>query len=360
MKETSISETNQELIDKAVRTGAITKEEIVRILSHSEKASDDALFRAADEVRKTWVGDDVHLRGIVEFSSFCERNCLYCGLRKDNRKPVRYRIPDNAIVEAARAMKDLGVSTIVLQSGEDPYYDAARICRLVERIKRETSLAVTLSIGERSPEDYRAFKESGTDRYLLKHETASPELYRSLHPDSRFRERIQCLIRLKEIGYETGSGAIIGLPGQNAEMIADDVLLMKRMDIDMIGMGPFIPHPETPLAGAAEGKPEMVIKVLALTRILTRSTNIPATTALAVLDPDSRLRALQAGANVIMPDFTPGKYRRRYEIYPGKGNGIQDIGLSLKQLERDLNAIGRRVGTGDGSRSSARAFSSRS
>jgi len=307
------------------------------------------LLATADRVRRNDVGNEIHLRGIIEFSNFCERDCLYCGLRRANERLERYRMSDEEILAAAEDVKAAGIATVVLQSGEDAFYDVSKICLLVERIKKETDLVVTLSLGERPPADYRAFLDAGVNRYLLKHETASPELYKYLRPGCRLDRRVTCLKTLKELGFETGAGNMVGLPGQTHEILADDLLLMRLLDADMLGIGPFIPHPDTPLAGIGNDDIELTLRVIALARLITRNTNIPATTALASLHPQGRLLALQAGANVVMPDFTPEPFKRRYDIYPGRA----DVGPAqaiIADLEKDFRSIGRTVGTGAGNR----------
>jgi len=328
------------------------RDEIIRLLGTTDADEVRALLKAADEERRRSVGDEVHLRGIIEFSNHCGRNCLYCGLRRGNETLRRYRIPDEEILELAARVRDAGIATVVLQAGEDPAHTTEYICGLVSRIKAATGLTITLSIGERPYEDYRAFQAAGAERYLLKHETASPELYRRLHPDSDQNNRIQCLHWLKGLGYETGAGNMVGLPGQTLATLADDILLMRELDIDMIGIGPFIPHPDTPLKGAAAGDLELVLRVIAITRLVTGNTNIPATTALAALDPAIRLKALASGANVVMPDFTPARYKQHYEIYPGRSGVSSDIKAVLAGLEKDLSGINRRIGKGPGGRRS--------
>lgn len=326
------------------------RSKIIRLLALTDAAEMEALFQAADQERQRSVGDEVYLRGIIEFSNHCERGCLYCGLRRGNKEIGRYRIPDDEIIQIAGRVRDAGIGTLVLQAGEDPEHTTAYICRLIQRIKQETGLTITLSIGERPYADFQAFKDSGVDRYLLKHETACPELYKRLHPDSDHDNRIQCLRWLKTLGYETGAGNMVGLPGQTIENLADDILLMQELDIDMIGIGPFIAHPQTPLKDAPTGDLDLVLKVIAVTRLVTKTTNIPATTALATLNPQVRLKALASGANVVMPDFTPVHYKQYYEIYPGRSRVSSDIGQVLSRLEQDLAGIGRRIGQGVGER----------
>ncbi len=353
-KETSTSETDHrrfvDILKKARQEGNLTKKEIVHLLSINGREKMDALFSAADDVRKASVGDEIYLRGIIEFSNICRQNCLYCGLRRDNEAITRYRIPEDDILFSAHRIKDHHISTVVLQSGEDDFFDRDRLCRLISRIKKETGLVITLSVGEFSFDDYRAFKEAGADRYLLKHETASTEIQKRLRPGAPFDKRLRCLHWLKELGYEVGTGMMVGLPLQNEDTLADDILLMKQIDADMIGIGPFIAHPQTPLANHPDGAPEAVLKVIAVTRIVTRTTNIPATTALGTLNPEMRLKALSVGANVVMPDFTPRDYKIFYDIYPGKSDCDGDVAAFLSHFESEITMMGRVIGKGSGYR----------
>jgi biotin synthase len=347
-QEMSISKSAENLIGKAQDGKDLNRKEIIQLLSLPAKYSPD-LFAAADKVRKEQVGDEIFLRGIIEFSNHCERNCLYCGLRKGNFKLSRYRMTEDEILATAEQIKKTGVPTVVLQSGEDSFFSQDIICRLIERIRKQTNLIMTLSIGERALDDYKAFQQAGANRYLLKHETASLELYRYLRPGCEWENRMQCLRRLKDLGFETGTGNMVGLPGQTPEILADDLLVMKYLDADMLGIGPFIAHPDTPLAEIGHDDLELTLRVLALARLITRNTNIPATTALATLHPQGRLLALQAGANVVMPDFTPEIYKTRYDIYPGR----TDVGPAVEiivRLEKDFQSIGRTLQYSVGSR----------
>lgn len=334
---------------RALDGSSLTQDEIVSLLALPNGEALEELLRAADAVRRREVGDAIYLRGIIEFSNVCERNCLYCGLRAANLRLHRYRMTTPEIIETACRIQEAGVGTVVLQSGEDPFFTSERICRMVRGIREETGLTVTLSIGERPEGEYRAFYEAGAKRYLLKHETATPALYGRLRPGSQLEDRLGCLSALRGLGYEVGTGNMVGLPGQTLETLAADLLLMKGIDADMLGIGPFLPHPETPLARSPAGGIDLTLKVLAVARILTRNTHIPATTALGTLSAEGRLRALGAGANVVMPDFTPHGYRRHYEIYPGRGRtlGVADF---LRDLERDFGRIGRTIGQGRGER----------
>jgi len=329
----------ENLIGKAESGKDLHREDIISLLKLPVDFSPE-LFAAADRVRHEKVGDEIYLRGIIEFSNYCDRNCLYCGLRKGNSNLSRYRMTEDEILTTAKQIKNTGVPTVVLQSGEDSFYSQDIVCRMIERIRNETDLIITLSIGERALNDYKAFQLAGANRYLLKHETASRDLYKYLRPGCDWENRLQCLRRLKELGFETGTGNMVGLPGQTPEILADDLLVMKLLDADMLGIGPFIAHPDTPLGGIENDDLELTLRVLAIARLITRNTNIPATTALATLHPQGRLLALQAGANVVMPDFTPDIYKTLYDIYPGRKD-VGDAQEIIRNLKKDFQSIGR-------------------
>jgi len=327
----------------------LKKQEIVRFLLEHDRASLAALFKEADRTRKTYVGDDIHLRGLIEFSNYCAQDCAYCGLRRSNRTVKRYRMPYAQIFDACRHARGQGLKTIVLQSGEDRHYKIKDLCALIADIKK-LDVAITLSIGELTYSRYKQLKAAGADRYLLRFETSDPELYASLRPGRSLAQRLRCLAWLKKLGYEVGSGVMVGLPGQTAGSIADDISLFKKLDLDMIGIGPFIPHPHTPLAKAAGGSLELVLKTVALTRIVTKNTNIPATTAVGTIDAQGRQKALRCGANILMPNMTPAQYRRFYEIYPDKicitENALKCAGC----VGRMIRGLGRAPGSDFGYR----------
>lgn len=332
-----------EKIDSEVE---LNKEELCYILSLEDPEKLEILYQKADKIRKKYVGDEVHLRGLIEFSNYCRNNCLYCGIRRDNKKVRRYRMEIDEIFETVLLASKLGYKTVVLQSGEDMYYTLDKLTELIKRIKNNVDIAITLSIGERSYEEYEKLYEAGADRYLMRFETSNPELYAKLHPDSSFENRINILKWLKQIGYQTGSGIMIGLPGQTIEDLAEDILMFKKLDLDMIGVGPYICHPDTPLAGNPSGTAEMTLKVIALTRIVTKNTHIPATTALATLRPeDGREKALMAGANVIMPNVTPLKYREHYTLYPNKICINESAQQCNSCIKRRIYSIGRVIAT---------------
>ncbi len=295
----------------------MNREEIIERLREEDSGK---LFREADQVRKVYCGDEVHLRGIIEFSNCCWRSCLYCGLRRENKKILRYRMPPDEIIELASRIVESEVRTIVLQSGDDFRYNRKMLSIIISRIKKENpGIALTLSLGERPLADYKAWKDAGADRYLLKHETANPRLYERLHPGQTLKERLKILAYLRRLDYQVGAGNIVGLPGQSLRDLADDILLMKNLEVDMAGIGPFIPQKDTPLGIYPSGNLDLTLKVLALTRIVTQNTHLPATTALSTLNPaQGQIMALKAGANVIMPDFTPEQERKNYIIYDNK------------------------------------------
>ncbi|MCK9221760.1 MAG: [FeFe] hydrogenase H-cluster radical SAM maturase HydE [Limnochordia bacterium] len=317
-------------------------------LLHAKGTAQEQLWDRADGVRRDTVGNGVHLRGIIEFSNHCIRNCLYCGLRRGNTKLKRYRIPPEEILLAAKQGTEVGYKTIVLQSGEDPWYDARNIGLLVREIKK-LDVAVTLSIGERPEEELALFRQEGADRYLLKHETIDQALYSRLHPGASYKARIQMLNTLGKLGYQVGTGIMVGLPGQRPETIAEDILFMQKINADMVGIGVFIPHPDTPLANAAAGSADETLNVLALTRLFLPYAHLPATTALATLDPYGRQKALRAGANVVMPNITPVKYRKQYEIYPGKAEtSDESCTLFRGRIEQMILGLGRTVALDQG------------
>ncbi|MBR1907502.1 [bacterium] len=318
----------------------LTKSEIINILK--DNTQDEQLFKTADEIRKKNVGNKVHLRGLIEFSNICKRTCKYCGLRAENKTLERYRISEEDIIFYAKQASEMGYKTIVLQSGEDEYFSQETICKIINEIKK-LDVALTLSIGEKSYDEYKAYKDAGADRYLIRIETTDKELYKQMHPHMNYENRIKCLNYIKELGYEVGTGCLVGLPGQTIDSLADDILFFKSINADMVGIGPFIAHPETPLKDASNGSFNLALKVMALTRIILPDINIPATTAMETLNPNGRIIALQSGANVVMPNVTSKEYRAKYEIYPNKicinENPTQCRGC----IEGKIKAIGRTI-----------------
>lgn len=323
----------------------LSRNEIIDILK--DDSQNDWLFSLADKTRHEYVGDAVHLRGLIEFSNICKRTCKYCGLRCENKDLDRYRIEQDDIVLYAQKAVEMGYRTVVLQSGEDKFYTKDILCNVIKRIKN-LDVALTLSIGERSFDEYKAFKDAGADRYLIRIETSDRDLYKQMHPNMDFDNRVRCLKDLKKLGYEVGSGCLVGLPNQTVESLADDILFFKEIGTDMIGIGPFIAHPHTPLKNAKNGDFILALKVMALTRLVLKDINIPATTAMETLNPKGRIIALQSGANVVMPNVTTTEFRAKYEIYPGKicinENPTQCRGC----IEGKIKSIGRTIATDKG------------
>ncbi|HTX69663.1 MAG TPA: [FeFe] hydrogenase H-cluster radical SAM maturase HydE [Thermoleophilia bacterium] len=340
------------------RTGILTwlrEEDPVRL---------GALWVAADETRRHHVGDEVHLRGLIEISNFCARSCGYCGLRAQNSEIERYRMSADEILGCARDAQAWGWGTVVLQSGEDYGLTTQWIADVVGRIKAETSLAVTLSFGERPNGDLAAWREAGADRYLLRFETSDEELYKLIHPDlpGRVSDRMAMLSTLQRLGYEAGSGIMVGIPGQTYDSVADDIDLFRGLDLDMIGVGPYISHPLTPLGDLSwareippgeqiPGDELTVYKVVALARLVCPEANIPSTTALATINKtDGREQGLQRGANIVMPNLTPPEYREKYEIYPDKACVNETAEMCRGCLTGRVESIGRVIGSGPGGR----------
>ncbi len=324
-----------------------SRNDIIEILK--DDSNNDWLFSLADKTREEYVGDEVHLRGLIEFSNICKRQCKYCGLRCEDKFIDRYRISKENIISYAEHAVNMGYKTIVLQSGEDEYYNTDLMCEIIEGIKK-LGVALTLSIGEKTYEEYKEFKEAGADRYLIRIETTDKTLYNQMHPNMDFDNRVRCLEDLGRLGYEVGSGCLVGLPNQTIESLADDILFFKEINADMVGIGPFIPHPHTPLKDSATGSFTLALKVMALTRILLKDINIPATTAMETLNPNGRIIALQSGANVVMPNVTTTEYRAKYEIYPNKICINENPDKCKGCISAKIQSIGRTISTSFGFR----------
>lgn len=337
----------QEIINNYRATGELSHEEIVFLLGLEKPDEVGGLLALANEVREKHLGPDVHLRGIIEFSNHCVRRCVYCGLCYGNRELKRYRMHPHEILDTAAGAVEMGFRTIVLQSGEDFHYTNDMIAYLVAAVKK-MGAAVTLSLGDRPQAAYTSWKAAGADRYLLKFETSDTLLYRQLHPESTLARRLKNLTYLRDLGYQLGSGNMVGLPGQTITSLANDILLMKELSLDMAGIGPFLPHPATPLGKARAGTMEMTLKVLAVTRLLLPRTHLPATTALGSVQEDGRRAGLLAGANVLMLNLTPVKYRALYDIYPAKAEATSKPQQLKEEAEKLVDELGRRVSSGYG------------
>jgi biotin synthase len=334
------------LVNRAYQEAELNKDEITALLKADIKEL-DYLLQKADQKREEICAEEVHLRAIIEFSSYCKQNCHYCGLRKDNQQLERYQLEKGEIIKTAQMASELGYQTVVLQSGEDEY-PAAEIAEIIKEIKKTTGMAITLSLGEKDFAFYKLWREAGADRYLLKHEVADRVLYEKYHPGMSFANRIESLKYLKTIGYQIGSGVIIDLPGQTPEILAEDLLLSQDLELDMIGSGPFIPHQQTPLKDSQRGTVEMTLKFTALSRLLLPLAHIPATTALGTIDAEGRQKALRAGANVVMPNVTDSRYREKYQIYPEKICVNEEAGDCRQCIGGIIASLGRQVSQNKG------------
>ncbi|PKN17693.1 MAG: [FeFe] hydrogenase H-cluster radical SAM maturase HydE [Deltaproteobacteria bacterium HGW-Deltaproteobacteria-6] len=337
------------------------EEEIITWLREEDERKLETLWSKANDTRIANVGDQVHLRGLIEISNICVRRCGYCGISADNSQIERYRMTEEEIMEYVHKAVDFGYGTVVMQAGEDYGITREWMANIIRRIKFETSLAVTLSLGERPDEDLIAWREAGANRYLIRFETSNRDLYDRIHPPlgEHPSDRFAILSNLKKLGYEVGSGIMIGIPGQTYEDLACDILAFRELDLDMIGVGPFIPHPETPLgqclpeasANQVPNTEQMTYKVIALTRLVCPEANIPSTTALASLNKaDGRELGLMRGANIVMPNLTPPQYRVMYEIYPNKACINETSEACASCLSMRILNIGRTVGSGQGGR----------
>jgi biotin synthase len=351
----------------------MTHQEILGWLLEDDASRLEELWRQADAMRCANVGDEVHLRGLVEISNCCVRSCGYCGLRAANTSIARYRMSADEIIQCAHDASAMGYGTVVLQAGEDYGITCQFIVDVIGRIRSETALAVTLSLGERPDEDLVAWRNAGADRYLLRFETGNAALYSRIHPPlpGRWADRFAILRRLGELGYEVGSGVMIGIPGQSYRDLADDIATFARLNLDMIGVGPFIPHPQTPLGSPGQRQPQMspagpdsqapntelmTYKAIALTRLVCPKANIPSTTALATLNKaQGRELGLMRGANIVMPNVTPPKYRAMYEIYPAKACIDETARECHACMRQRIASIGRTPGSGRGDSPNAAA-----
>lgn len=311
---------NEARIKQLAETRDLSRADLKLLLRTITDAEAEELYAQARRVREAVYGKAVYLRGLIEFTNVCKNNCYYCGIRRDNAHVERYRLDDATILEYCDRGYDLDFRTFVLQGGEDPTYSDARICNLVREIKRRhPDCAVTLSIGEKSEASYRAYFEAGADRYLLRHETANPEHYRTLHPPELSGEnRKRCLKTLKAIGYQVGAGMMVGAPGQTLDYLVDDLVFMRALQPEMIGIGPFIPQKDTPFGGQPSGTLKMTLHLLAIIRLMQPDVLLPATTALGTIDPLGREKGILAGANVVMPNLSPTSVRGKYLLYDGK------------------------------------------
>ncbi|MEN6446030.1 MAG: [FeFe] hydrogenase H-cluster radical SAM maturase HydE [Candidatus Cloacimonas sp.] len=329
------------------------KKELMELLSTKGEENLASLYKRAYEIKKQFVGTTVYLRGLIELSNICSKNCYYCGIRSGNKEVNRYQISFQEAMEEVKLCIDFHYGSIVIQAGEredKPWIDF--ITKLVKSIKElsDNKLGITLSLGEQELEVYQQWFEAGAHRYLLRIETSNPELYKALHPANHsFAHRLNCLHLLRQCGYQVGTGVMTGLPGQTIEDLANDILFFSDEDIDMLGMGPFIPHHNTPFKNLIDSfNPtealNLGLKMIAVCRITLQDVNIASTTALQALHPEGRELGLKAGANVLMPNITDTKYRKGYQLYEGKP-GLNETAIQFqKELEKHIYAIGETIG----------------
>lgn len=338
-----------ELIEKLYQDHNLNKGELVYILDNITEEEKEVLFKYSLDVKKKYYGDTVYMRGLIEFTNYCKRNCKYCGIRKDQSEAERYRLTKEEILSCCDQGYFLGYRTFVLQGGEDPFYTDEILVDIISTIKnRWKDVAVTISIGERSRDSYMKLKEAGADRYLLRHETANEELYESIHENMKLSSRIECLRIIKEVGFQVGAGFMVGIPGQTNEILAEDLMFLKELDPHMIGIGPFIPHKKTPLGEFEGGTVGDTLLMIALTRLMLPKTLLPSTTALGTLDSKGRERALKAGANIVMPNLSPTNVREKYELYQDKICTGDEAAHCRQCIEGRIKSAGFEVDMGRG------------
>ena len=307
-------------IDQLFETGILSGEQLLQLLEHIDEENSSYLFEKARIRQKEHFDHKVYTRGLIELTNYCKNDCFYCGIRRSNREAQRYRLTEEDIMTCCAEGYELGFRTFVLQGGEDPFFNDEKIVHLIQEIKKKyPDCALTLSIGEKSEESYRAFHEAGADRYLLRHETADPRHYRRLHPyEMSCEHRKNCLRTLKKLGFQTGAGFMVGSPLQTIDDLVEDFLFLKDLDPEMVGIGPFIPHKDTPFAEERRGRLEDTLFYLALLRLMLPHVLLPATTALGTIHPKGREMGVLSGANVVMPNLSPISVRKKYMLYDGK------------------------------------------
>ena len=320
------------------------------LISQRDEESAELLRQKADAVRREHYGNDIYIRGLVEISNICKNNCLYCGIRAANKNCERYRLTEEEILVCCKEGYELGFRTFVLQGGEDAHFTDELLCNLISKIKAKyPDCAVTLSLGERDKSSYQKLYEAGADRYLLRHETATKKHYQKLHPDNlHFENRMECLKNLKEIGYQTGCGFMVGSPYQTMEDIARDLKFIEEFSPDMCGIGPFIPHKDTPFANHPAGSAELTCFLLSVIRLIKPNILLPATTALGTINADGRENGIKAGANVIMPNLSPQSVRKKYMLYNNKLSDGNESAQNLVNLKSKMLSIGYEIVTDRG------------
>lgn len=340
----------KKLIDKLKCTNSLSADEFVYLTENRSPETDKYLYSLSRAVTDSIYGRKVYIRGLIEFTNYCRRDCLYCGIRRSNKNAERYRLAKEDILDCCKQGYEAGFRTFVLQGGEDGHFTDDIICEIVRRIKEKyPDCAVTLSIGERSGESYRKFREAGADRYLLRHETADREHYSKLHPSNMsYDERRECLFELKRAGFQTGSGFMVGSPFQTPQTLAEDMLFLKELQPHMVGIGPFIPHHDTPFGSYPAGSADLTVFFTALIRLMLPFALIPATTSLGTSDPMGREKGILAGANVIMPNLSPFSVRKKYMLYDNKLCTGEEAAEHLKELKDRIRRVGCEIITDKG------------
>lgn len=330
------------LIDKLEKNRILTNEELVTLILNRNQKLAQYLFDKADAVRRRIYGNDIFIRGLIELTNYCQNDCFYCGIRKSNRNAARYRLTGEQVLSCCETGYETGFRTFVLQGGEDRYFTDNRLCDLIASIKsRYPDCALTLSVGEKSFASYQAYYSAGADRYLLRHETANEAHYKKLHPASMsLPARKQCLYDLKEIGFQAGCGFMVGSPYQTAECLAEDLLYIRELEPEMVGIGPYIPHHDTPFAREPGGTIEMTLFMLGVVRLMLPNVLLPATTALATIHPQGRELGILAGANVIMPNLSPVDVRKKYLLYDNKIFTGDEAAEGFENLKKNMEKIG--------------------
>ncbi len=340
----------KEIIDRLARDGDAADEELRALINESTEEERQALFARARAVRDQHYGRRAFIRGLIEFTNYCKNNCLYCGIRRDNRQAQRYRMTKEEILACCRAGYELGFRTFVLQGGEDPFFTDARMVEIVAAIRaRYPDCAITLSLGERSRESYQRLFDAGANRYLLRHETADADHYARLHPSQMvWAQRVRCLEDLKAIGYQTGAGFMVGSPFQDTDCLVKDLRFLQALRPQMVGIGPFIPHHDTPFAAHPAGSAERTLVCLAIVRLMLPRVLLPATTALSTVEADGRIKGMDAGCNVIMPNLSPRDLRGKYLLYDNKAAVGLEAAESVEAIRRSLEAAGYEIAWGRG------------
>lgn len=331
-----------DLIQKLNREKGLSKEEWVFLIENRTDDVAEELFALARSIQREQFGNKIYTRGLIEFTNYCKNDCYYCGIRRSNSRAQRYRLTTEQIFDCCRTGYALGFRTFVLQGGEDGYFTDERMVEIISGIKGQyPDCAITLSLGERSYDSYRRMFEAGADRYLLRHETADQVHYGKLHPPSlSAANRKKCLRNLKEIGYQTGTGFMVGSPGQTAECLAKDMMFIRKLNPQMVGIGPFVPHHDTPFASEKGGTVELTLYLLGLLRVMLPNVLLPATTALGTIDPKGREQGILAGANVVMPNLSPTTVRKKYELYDNKICTGDEAAECRRCLEGRMQSIG--------------------